>query len=75
MTRAIQKAVTSLLQVSQRMIERELPKIASVIRKIDKWIASFSYKDIQKMPIEDRIVYQDEKIKELQREIDHAMED
>lgn len=70
MTKDIKRAISSLIQASQRMIGAELPKIAAILRKFDEWIANIVYRELRGMSDEQKEAHQTEMISKLQDEIE-----
>ena len=69
MTKEIKRVLGNILEVSQRMIIRELPRISAAIGKINDWINGIDYRKVRSMDDNDRQVYDVDKVKELEGEI------
>jgi hypothetical protein len=69
MTKDIKRVIEHILNVSQRMIVRELPLISEAIRKINAWILGIDYREVRRMDKENRESYDTAKVKELEEGI------
>lgn len=69
MTKEVKRVINHIMEVSQRMVQRELPMVSEAIRRINAWIWNIDYRAARKMEIDARDAYDAEKIAELKREI------
>lgn len=70
MTKEIKRVIDHILSVSQRTIQRELPLVSEVIRRINAWIWNLDYRAVRKMDEAARQEYDEAKLSELKAEIE-----
>lgn len=69
MTKEIRRIIKHVLEVSERMVVRELPKISAAIRAFNNWINGIDYRKARQMEADPRKTYDRDKVTELEEEI------